>query len=247
MIDTERRVSFEPETAWAAYYAFPVGRDDRRMYGFPPGHDVAALTGMRYTQMAWRLVSRVGQIPSQPFGDGYEPQDQSTYLEIRHSGYRPEFVALNEIKADLFEVRLSPVLHQRVAILDFPCVGSELRVGAFSQLIAMEIISELECRPELATFGYFSDIAPDKDNDADFFFGRPPIDMGNEILILNDVREIQDKLEFVDVQMVSDEGRFLQRKLLDVNFVVRGSYILNINGGRGAELAQPSVGPSGPG
>jgi hypothetical protein len=89
-IDSSGKIHFEPETAWASYYAFPKERT--------PTPDLPSLRDMRETQMAWRLMPRVGKIPSKPFGDDYEAK--STYLEVRHEGYRPRSISIPHIIYD---------------------------------------------------------------------------------------------------------------------------------------------------
>jgi hypothetical protein len=223
VIDDNGRINLSPETAWVSFYAFPVGKD-ARAYGFPPGTDLPSVQGMRETQMAWRLVPRVGRIPSKPFGDDYEAK--SKYLEVRHDGYRPEFIPLGNDLAQTLQVRLSPVLHKRIAVLDFPYVGGGSEMDGFSQLIAREVVAAIERCPELATFGYLSESAPDREHPMDFFeqLGRPSAEIGNEVLNLHDVQTVREQLESVDTRMVSGEGRYLQRKALDIQFIVRGSY-----------------------
>jgi len=120
-IDELRRVRISPDTAWACYYAFP---DPWYL-----GSDILSLRGMVSGQVAWRLMPHVGQIPSKPFGDRREATN--TYLEIRHDGYRPEFVALANTWPQSAEVELLPVLHKRIAVLDFPSINSDLKVSSF--------------------------------------------------------------------------------------------------------------------
>jgi hypothetical protein len=227
-IDSSGKIHFEPETAWASYYAFPVAEGDPRRFGFPPpSSDLPSLMYMRGTQMAWRLMPRGGQIPSKPFGDAFEAK--STYLEVRHEGYRPEFIPLTGTEAKTYSICLFPVLHKRIAVLDFPSLDSELHVAGFSQLIAREVVSAIERRPQLASFVYFRDSQPAEEGRMDFFeerLGRPTIEIGNEVLRLNDVQDVQKQLESVDTGMVSGEGRHLQRKVLDIQFLVHGAYRL---------------------
>jgi hypothetical protein len=111
-------------------------------------------------------------------------------------------------------------------VLDFPGLDSEYHVAGFSQLIAREVVSAIERTPELATFGYLRDSGPGDEGPTDFFeqFGRPRIEIGNEVLNLHDVQAVQEQLESVDTRMVSGEGRYLQRKVLDIQFSVDGTY-----------------------
>jgi hypothetical protein len=176
--------------------------------------------------MGWRLFSNVGQIPRNPFGDRYEAT--STYLEIRHNGYRPEFVSLDSGQPRSITVGLVPVLQKRIAVLNFPPLDPEARIDGYSQLIAKEIVSTIERTSELATFGYFSSSPPNTEHPADLMerIGRPQIHVANEVLTLSDVQAVEAKLESIDNSMVSGEGRFLQRKALDIQLIVRGSYRL---------------------
>ncbi|HEX7839686.1 MAG TPA: TIR domain-containing protein [Kofleriaceae bacterium] len=214
-IDRDRRVHLDPSTAWASYYAFPWVAD--------PSSDANKLSSLRTAQNAWRLTSHVDQIPKAPFEQAYDAA--STYLEVRHDGYRPEFVPLKHVRPRTFTVHILPVLHKRIAVLDFPCEDPDGRVSSLSQLIAQEIADAIESQPELGTFAYFSDTLGNASS-MDFFekLGRPPIEMGNEVLTLRDVQAVQAELESVDIGMVSGEGRHLLRKALDIQFLVRGSY-----------------------
>lgn len=224
-IDAAGRIRIQPATAWASYYAFPVNAESR-MFGYPPSSDPRSLFAMRQTQMAWRIFSNVGHVPQKPFGDDFKAK--STYLEIRHDGYRPEFVPLDNGTSQSFTVELTPVLQKRVAVLNFPSLYAEVQIDGYSQLIAKEIASAIEGAPELATFGCFSSSPPNKEDPADFFeqLGRPQIQVVNEVLTLRDVRAVETKLEAIDNPMVSGEGRFVQRKMLDIQLMVRGSYRL---------------------
>jgi len=214
-IEADRRVHFDPKTAWASYYAFP--------WVAGPALDVNGLLRLRETQYVWRLTPHVDRIPEAPFEWPYDAM--STYLEVRHDGYRPEFVPLRHLQPRTFEVRILPVLHKRIAILEFPCEHPDSDVSSLSQLIAQGIAGAIEARPELATFGYFSDTLRDASS-MDFLekIGRPPIEMGNEVLTLRDVQAMQAELASVDTCMVSGEGRHILRKALDIQFLVRGSY-----------------------
>jgi hypothetical protein len=168
-------------------------------------------------------VSDVGQIPANPFGPAYK--EISTYLEIRHDGYRPEFVALDDIEPKILRVDLDPVLQKRIAVLDFPCLDSDLSVGPFSQLIAREMLMALEGRRELATLLSYSRGRQQNDGSAqeDLPVSQEVI---NEVLSLTDVRSIEQQLESVDTEMISGLGRHLKRKTFDVHYIVRGSYRL---------------------
>jgi TIR domain len=222
-IDSSGKIDIKPETAWASYYAFPVKRG-QQTYGFPPGTDLPSLKGMRETQMVWRLMPRVSQLPVNPFGNDYRAE--STYLEVRHVGYRPEFVPLSGTEDRRFEVRLSPVLNKRIAVLEFPALDSTHQVPEFSQVIATAVVSAIERVPELATYGYLIEPGQEQEGEGDYFLGRPSIQIGNEVLRLHDVQAVQEQLESVDTRMVSGEGRFLQRKTFDIQFVVHGTYRL---------------------
>lgn len=214
-IDRDRRVHLDPSTAWASYYAFPWAAD--------PSVDVNKLFWLLRTQYVWRLTPHIDQIPKAPFEQPYDAA--STYLEVRHDGYRPEFVPLKHVRPRTFTVRILPVLHKRIAILDFPCEDPNNGVSSLSQLIAQEIAGAIESQPELGTFGYFSD-TPGDASSMDFLedLDRPPIETGNEVLTLRDVQGVQAELESVDTGMISGEGRHLLRKALDIQFLVRGRY-----------------------
>jgi hypothetical protein len=56
--------------------------------------------------------------------------------------------------------------------------------------------------------------------------GALPFEIVNEVLSLNDVRAVEGQLEEVDTAMISGEGRHLQRKALDIQYSVSGSYRL---------------------
>ena len=203
-IDADDCLRLDPDGAWASYYAFPVPKDRTGpVYGFSP--DARAPVGRSIGQVVWQLTPHVDRIPANPFGDRYE--GTSEYLEIGHDGYRPEFVSLDESRSRSFEVRLVPVIHKRIAVLDFPSVDSSVALGTFSQVIAREMVDAIQRRPELASLWSRS--------------GAQPI---NEVLNLVDVRGVEQQLESVDTEMISGEGRHLKRKILDVNYVVRGSY-----------------------
>lgn len=197
-IDADRRVHFEPETAWASYYAFPWAATAE------PPFDIRELNGWRHAQRAWQLTPHVDRIPETPFEEPYDAA--SMYLEVRHDGYRPEFVALKHARPRSLAVRLQPVLHKRIAVLDFPCEALQRGVPSLSQLIAQEIADAIERQPELGTFGYFSD-APKNASPADFLEDIRPIEIGNEVLTLRDVQAVQAELESVDTGMISGEGR----------------------------------------
>ena len=223
-IDAEGRIQLDPSAAWVSYYAFPVDRD--WMFWSPPSTSLDHLHGMRMTQMAWRLTSDVGEIPAKPFGDGWAARN--AYLEVRHDGYRPEFVPLEHIEAQTFEVVLAPVLDKRVAVLDFPPLDAETTIPGLSQLILREVLAAVERKPELATFGVFSSDPPEDEGSDDIFvqMGRPSIEIHNEVLGPEAVRDIEEQLSELDNPVVSGEGRFVQRKMLDVQYVIRGSYRL---------------------
>jgi hypothetical protein len=226
-IDADRHVHFEPGAAWGLYYAFPEGREAaHRRPGLPaPSTDANALQDLREMQLAWELTPRVSQIPEYPFGAQH--QASQTYLEIRHDGYRPEFVRLEEDFPRTCVVRLSPVLQKRIAVLNFPCTDPDRQVSGFSQLIARSMAVAIERRPELAPFAYFGEAPADRST-GHFLdrSGRPPIEFGNQVLTLDDVQAVQSELESVDTHMVSGEGRHLRRKAMDIQFLIRGTYRL---------------------
>jgi hypothetical protein len=221
-IDPAGRISLDPEGAWASYYAFPVPAD-ASMFGFPPSSRPRDLEAMQMTQLAWRLTSHVGQIPANPFAGAFEAT--SSYLEIRHDGYRPEFVSLEGQSPQSFHVVLAPVLEKRIAVLEFPALDPKTSVPGLSQLIEREVLAAIESDPALAPFGYFSPEAP-KEDSPDFFeqLGRPELVVSNELLGLEDVRDLEARLAEFDTPLVSGEGRFAQRKAFDIQFVVEGSY-----------------------
>jgi hypothetical protein len=204
-IDRRRRVRFDPRTTWAAYYAFPEAAPDARW-----------LARLHRMQHSWRLTSHVDQIPKKPFIHGHDIK--STYLEVRHDGYRPEFVPLKDASPRAFTICLSPVRHKRIALLDFPCANADRGVANLSQLIAQEIVGAIERRSELATFAYFSDGAGNAGT------GDSSDETSTEVLTRRDVEAVQLDLEAIDTDLVSGEGRHLLRKALDIQFLVRGSY-----------------------
>jgi TIR domain len=218
-IGAERQVRVQPTSAWVCYYAFPypILHIEAKV-----GHDIPKLERIRRTQMPWRMSSRVDRIPKKPFGEDFRATDE--YLEVRHEGYRPEFIQLEDATERTVELDLMPVLQKRIAVLDFPATANETKIEGGSQLIAGEIIQALERRPELSTFGYFTDKPHDPPEDILDKIGRPSIIVGNEILSLNDVRLIEKQLNLVDSRMISGEGRFFKRKELDIDLVIRGSY-----------------------
>lgn len=229
-IDNKGRISLSPPTAWATYYAFPIPRGERA-YGTHPSSNLKDLSDMRMTQIGWRIYPHVGRIPLTPFGEQFKAT--SSYLEIRHEGYRPEFISLEKAGSGTYHLTLLPVLHKRIAVIDFPAVNSDVSIGSFSQLIVQEVVSALESTPQLATFGYFSDqpatsVGPPQSFHDQFMdeLGRPAVAIGNEILTLYDVHAIQEQLDSINTFMVSGEGRHLQRKELDINYIIRGSYKL---------------------
>ena len=46
----------------------------------------------------------------------------------------------------------------------------------------------------------------------------------NEVLGHDDVREIEARLAQLDTPLVSDEGRFLERRTMDIHFAIDGDY-----------------------
>jgi hypothetical protein len=108
-----------------------------------------------------------------------------------------------------FEARLVPVLHKRIAVLEFPSIDPSIAVGTFSQVIAWEVVDAIRHRPALETLYSCSDTEPI-----------------NEVLTLLDLRAVERELKSVDTEMVSGEGRHLKRKTLDISYVVRGNYRL---------------------
>jgi len=225
-IDADRYVHFDPGTAWGLYYAFPKinqrRRARRKTQDWPaPSTDVHALYNLRVMQTGWELLSHVSQIPERPFRRPYTAAQ--TYLEVRHDGYRPEFVRLEEAFPRTYTVRLSPVLQKRIAVLNFPCTAPDQQATGFSQLIARSMAVAIERRPELAPFAYFAVSPTDR---AGYFLNRPPIEFGNQVLTLEDVQAVQSELESIDTHMISGEGRHLARKAMDIQFLVRGSYRL---------------------
>jgi hypothetical protein len=136
-------------------------------------------------------------------------------------------VRLDDIAPRIRTVRLSPVLQQRIAVLNFPCTDPDRKIAGFSQVIARSIVIAIEGRAELTPFAYFGEMPAARDT-GDFFedLGRPLIEFSNEVLTLDDVQAVQSELESVDTNMVSGEGRHLRRKAMDIQYLVRGSYRL---------------------
>lgn len=212
-IDRSGKVILTPNSAWASYYAFPSRG------GFSqPGTDLHLLGIMVQSQLAWRLDSRTSQIPLKPLGKYFEPIHE--YLEIRLDGYQPAFLPLKQIKSGDFEITLYPVLNKRIAVIGFSSNMHNNAIPDYSESIAQGIIHLLEQRPELATYGYLSD----KEKG---FHGRPVIEIGNQILNLTDVKEVEGQLEFLNNVTVSGEGRHLKRKSLDIHYVISGNYELS--------------------
>lgn len=199
-IEPDGRLLLVPGNVWASYYAFPM-RTENPQYGLSGRLSF----GPCLSQRSWQLVPHVDRIPTHPFGKEY--RETSEYLEIRHAGYRPEFVSLEESRPRSFEIRLTPVLNSRIAVLEFPNIDPKGTIGGFSQVIARAMVDALQRRPQL------SSIWPNLDAE--------PM---NEVLNLLDVRAVEQELESVDTEMISGEGRHLKRKALDVHYIVRGSY-----------------------
>ena len=215
-VSLDGKLTLEPPTAWAVYYGFFVAKDEaERFYGLPPRADIPRLTRIGTTQMAWRLSAEVDQVPSAASHGHVEQQ----YLEIRQDGYRPEFVSLDE-RPFRTAVTLQPVLNKRVAVLGFPAVVPSDAIPGGSELLVQAVIRSLESAPETATFGSFAETAAP----------MSPFDLrivlGNEVLRLDDVRAAEQNLDQVDVRVISGEGRFLRRKALDIQYVIRGNYRL---------------------
>jgi hypothetical protein len=205
-IDADGQLSLQPSGVWASYYAFPVPKElTLEYYGFPPNAATPNPFIGPLRQEAWKLTSHVNRIPADPFGSGY--RETSEYLEIRCEGYRPEFVALDSTRPCYFSVRLAPVLHKRIAVLDFPGIDSTVAVGTISQVIAWKVVDAIRHRPEPQPLYSLSDTEPISD-----------------VLTPLDVRAAEQELEAVDTEMISGEGRHLKRKSLDIHFIVRGAY-----------------------
>lgn len=207
------KVTLAPQSAWASFYAF-ASTDG---YGSQPGTDLGFLRAMSQTQLAWSIHSNIGQIPKKPLREPFKTRSQ--YLEIRHEGYLPAFLPLKQIKSGTFEVSLCPVLDKRIAVLDFPSTVANKKAPDFSQSIMHGIIQALEEQPELASYGYFSDTETDE-------FGRPLIEVGNQIITLAGVKEVEGQLESFNLPAISGEGRHLKRRDLEIQYVVCGSYEL---------------------
>jgi hypothetical protein len=205
-VDADGRLSLEPRGMWASYYAFPVPREmTLKDYGFSPKATPNPFIGRSTGQVAWKLQPHVDRIPANPFGDAY--RGASEYLEIRCDGYRPEFVALDSTRPFHFSTRLAPVLHKRIAVLDFPSIDSTIAVGTFSQVIAWKIVDAIRHRVELEPLDSLSDTETISD-----------------VLTPLDVRAVEQELKAVDTELFSGEGRHLKRKSLDIHYIVRGSY-----------------------
>ena len=190
---------------WASYYAFPVPKEETlEYYGFShatPNPFIGPTIG----QAAWTLRPHVDRIPAHPFGKAY--RGTSEYLEIRCDGYRPEFVAIDSTRPLDFSARLAPVLHKRIAVLDFPSIDSAVVFGTFSQVIAWKVVDSIRHRPELEPLDSLSDMEPISD-----------------VLTPLDVRAAEQELESIADRTISGEGRHLKRKSLDIHYIVRGAY-----------------------
>jgi hypothetical protein len=112
------------------------------------------------------------------------------------------------------------LINKRIAVLDFPDRRGVNTQPVLSQLIVQEIVQALESTPELATYGYISQDVMHRRWD----LGHAAIELGNEVLTLNDVRLVQTHLEEVDTAMISGEGRHMRRRELEIHYTVRGDY-----------------------
>jgi hypothetical protein len=225
-IDDGGAVRVDPPTAWATYYAFPVPADSR-MFGFPPGHEPDALYALSMTQMAWRLEPVDGRLPKHPFAEGLRPM--SEYLEIRHNGYRPQFVELTGRNPQQVQVVLVPALEKRIAVLDFAPLNLEIAFPGFSMLVTRDVIARIRKQPEIAPFGVFDIDDPGDEREESFFgrLGRPAPRILSEVLGPAEVAEVESRLRALDNATISGEGRFIERRSLDIQLMVRGSYTLH--------------------
>jgi hypothetical protein len=113
-IGEDGNVKIEPTRATALYYAFPLPRTERG-YGSTPGTDLQILRDMVFTQLAWQVDSVSGKLPKQPFARRMfagHIDATSEYLEIRHEGFKPEFISLDEQRHGQFDLTMQPVINK---------------------------------------------------------------------------------------------------------------------------------------
>jgi hypothetical protein len=222
-IDESNRITIDPKSSTILYYAFPVAEAEKP-YGSIPSTDLQLLRNMVFTQLSWHIDSVGGELPKNPFAErtfGGTIRATSEYLEIRHLGFKPGFTPLHEALPYHFELKLTPVLNKRIAVLSFPSLAGSLAYPAISQIIVHAIVESLEGCPPLATYGYLSKDAVDS---LRWPFGHSAIELGNEILTLNDIDLVRRQLQEVNTSMVSGEGRHMRRRELDIHFSIRGEY-----------------------
>jgi hypothetical protein len=219
-IDEQNNVRISPSSVKALYYAFP---DPPGAYGSTPGTDLQLLRDMVFTQLSWQVEAIGGKLPEDPFSIRYGVEAANEYLEIRHEGYRPEFVPLDKRRYGRYVIDMQPVLNRRIAVLGFPANDSKDAVPEISQLIVQQIVHSLESSGRVATYGYYSDEAIGRHR---WDMGHAAIELGNEILTFSDVAMVEQNLSELDSAMVSGEGRHMRRRESEIHFTIRGNYTL---------------------
>lgn len=164
------------------------------------------------------IISGASRIPNNPFSKGVKAENQ--YLEIRYQGYLPAFIPLAKKgifkRRQNFQVELTPVLNQRIGIVDFLNVDGQ--PTEVSKILAIEIRSILETYPEVATYAYYDPT----ENILDGL--NSSVKYGNVILNLDDISKISEEMEILDISTISGEGRYLRRKELDIQYLIQGNY-----------------------
>jgi hypothetical protein len=222
-IDRQSNVQIRPSSAKALYYAFPSSRGD---YGSTPGTDLQLLRNMVFTQLAWQVEAIGGKVPKYPFAGERRIEATNEYLEIRHEGYKPDFIPLGSRRRGQYVIEMQPVLNKRTAVLGFPATGGQDRdsVPEIPQLIVQQIVQSLESSNKLGTYGYLSEQAAA--GNARWRRGHSAIELGNEVLTFSDVAMVERELSEFDSAMVSGEGRHMRRRESEIHFTVRGNYTL---------------------